>query len=113
MKMEYYTIVGMVLVCLIAIYTAYMNIKKNTENEEIRRNESLRATHELNINIVKLTASIDSMQANDLVRDKRLNKHGEEIDSLDCRLTKNEHITCNHETRIKTLEERGRKNDSH
>lgn len=102
MKLEYYTIVGMVLICLIAVYGVYINIKKNTENEEIRRNESIRATHELNINIVKLTAAIDNMQANDAIRDKRLEKHGKELDDLDERV-------CDHEVRIKTLEETRKK----
>lgn len=102
MKLEYYTIAGMVLICLIAVYGVYINIKKNTENEEIRRNESIRATHELNINIVKLTAAIDNMQANDAIRDKRLEKHGKELDDLDGRV-------CDHEVRIKTLEETRKK----
>lgn len=72
---DYYTILGMVLACFIAIIGIYFSIKSNAQKEKEPINE-------LNLNIVKLTAVIENMEKNDLVRDKRLDKHGKEIDDL-------------------------------
>lgn len=72
---DYYTILGMVVACLIAIIGVYITIKNNTEKEK-------KPIDELNINIVKLTMAIENMKENDQIRDERINKHGEEIDNL-------------------------------
>ena len=55
--------------------------------------------NELNISIVKLTAAIKGLLANDKIQDTRINKHGCEIDSLNIQIV-------NHEQRIQDLERR-------
>lgn len=77
--MEYYSIVGMVVVCLIACVTTYFSIRNQSKKEAEPLNE-------LNINIVRLTAVIENMQEKDSIRDKRIEKHGEQIDTLDHRV---------------------------
>lgn len=53
--------------------------------------------NDLNLNIVKLTASIDRLIANDRTQDTRISNHGHEIDDLKL---KNENL----EGRIRHLE---------
>lgn len=72
---DYYAVLGMVIACLIAIIGVYITIKNNTEKEK-------KPIEDLNINIVKLTMAIENMKANDQIRDRRINKHGKEIDDL-------------------------------
>lgn len=72
---DYYTVSGMVLACLIAIVGVYVTVKNNAEREK-------KPINDLNINIVRLTVAIESMKENDQIRDQRINKHGEEIDNL-------------------------------
>ena len=55
--------------------------------------------NELNISIVKLTAAIKGLLANDKIQDERINKHGCEIDSLNMQMV-------NHEQRLQDLEKR-------
>lgn len=92
--MDYYLIFGMVAVC----FGAMVTFSKTIENKS---KENIEPINQLNMNIVKLTASIDNMKERDLVRDKRLDKHGDEIDQLKMNVN-------NHDTRIKSLEERER-----
>ena len=72
---DYYTVLGMVLACLIASVGVYVTVKNNAEREK-------KPIDELNINIVKLTVAIENMKESDQIRDRRINKHGEEIDNL-------------------------------
>mgnify|MGYP001167203146 FL=1 len=72
---DYYTVLGMVLACLIAIVGVYVTVKNNAEREK-------KPIDDLNINIAKLTVAIESMKESDQIRDRRINKHGEEIDNL-------------------------------
>ena len=95
--MDYYAVLGMVIVGLGAIYTIYKSVVKEAEARQ-------KPLHDLNLNIVKLSNSIDKMHENDMVRDKRIEKHGAEIDKLDDRMHEAEHELANHETRIKSLE---------
>lgn len=88
--MEYYTIVGMVMICLIALGGIYFTVRANAEKDQ-------KPIHDLNINIVKLSESIDNMKENDSIRDKRIEKHGEEIDML-------EKIVDRHEIRLNNLD---------
>ncbi|HIZ55565.1 MAG TPA: hypothetical protein H9671_05085 [Firmicutes bacterium] len=81
--MEYYAVMGMVAACLIAVFGLSVNLKKKLKEEE-------KPLQELNINITKLTMAIDSMRENDIIRDKRIEKHGNEIDDLKRRATMNE-----------------------
>lgn len=89
----------------IALYGIYSSIKKDAEERQ-------KSFNELNINIVKLSESIDAMHQRDMVRDKRIEKHGDQIDRLNDRMHEAEHELMNHETRILSLEkykERGDK----
>jgi len=97
-------IVGMVLVALSVFYVFYQNIKKDFKSDEERRTKELEVLNELNINIVKLSASIETMKANDLVRDKRIEKHGDEIDQNRKQIYKNIEKLNDHESRIHSLE---------
>lgn len=92
--MDYYLVFGMVAVCFGAMLTFSRAIEKKSE-------EDRKPINDLNVNIAKLTASIDNMKERDLTRDKRLDKHGDEIDQLKIDVN-------NHDTRIKSLEERDR-----
>lgn len=91
--MEYYTIFGMVVVALIAMVGVYYAVKTNTE-------KSMQVIHELNLSITKLTAAIENMQKEAQVTNKRLEKHGKEIDELKDKVIEAEHILSNHEARL-------------
>lgn len=97
--MEYYEIVGLVLVALIAIASFLYSIKKNTK-------EDMLPLEELNINITKLNSNFEYMLKIDEVRDKRINKHGKEIDEIVERQRDNEKKLDNHEYRLTTLEKK-------
>ena len=58
----------------------------------------------LNSNIVKLNANFESMKENDITRDKRIDRHGKEIDELRERQRANERILSEHGIRIKNIE---------
>lgn len=55
--------------------------------------------NDLNLNIIKLTETIKNLLENEKVQNKRLDKHGEEIDRL--RL-----IVNKHEEKFKNLEDK-------
>lgn len=99
--MEYYEIAGMLGVALTLIVgfgiTMYSKIKENTLQNSTPINE-------LNISITELTSEIRAMRKSDEVRDKRLDKHGEEIDDLKEKIADNGRELSNHETRIKCIE---------
>lgn len=54
--------------------------------------------------LVTLNLKYSHMVEKDTIRDKRIEKHGIEIDKLDDRLHEAEHELSNHETRIQSLE---------
>ena len=58
----------------------------------------------LNTSIVNLTSAIDHMKELDEVRDRRITKHGEEIEHNKDVIFDMKHELSNHETRIKSLE---------
>lgn len=58
----------------------------------------------LNASIVKLNVKLDHMIENDAVRDRRITKHGEEIESMIERQRSNEKILANHDYRISNIE---------
>ena len=92
--MDYYMIVGMVVICLIAIIGCLLNLTEKIKNSYKQQQEPM---NKLNLSITELTAEIRTMRKNDEVRDKRLDRHGLEIDDL--KLT-----SQNHEIRLKHLE---------
>ena len=59
----------------------------------------IKPINDLNISIVKLTAAIESLLANDKRQDERIKKHGEEIDRLTLQ-------GAYHEERLKNLEDK-------
>lgn len=88
--MDYYAILGMLGVALIAIFGFLLSIKKTIKEDQ-------KPIEDLNVTITRLNTNFENMLANDKVRDKRLETHGKEIDDL----KDNVH---DHETRITVLE---------
>ena len=106
--MDYYTIIGMVASALIAVVSFYATQKKAMKDDMRKEAEahekSAKELQALNENIIKLNVNFENMLQNDQVRDKRIEKHGKEIDDIIDRQRDNEHILANHEGRIKSLE---------
>lgn len=88
--MDYYAVVGMVAIALIAMVGFFISIKKSISDER-------KPMEDLNINITKLNTNFENMLEQDKIRDKRIEKHGVEIDEI-------EKTVNNHEARIKVLE---------
>lgn len=61
----------------------------------------------LNSNLVRLNSNFEHMMKSDEIRDKRIEKHGAEIDEVKIVANENSHVLSNHETRIQSLERRG------
>lgn len=95
--MDYYTIAGMVIVAVLAFLGSYYSIKKNAVDDR-------KPLEDLNINITKLNVNFEHMMENDDIRDARLKKHGEEIDSIKERQRSNERVLDRHESRLDILE---------
>ena len=106
--MDYYTIIGMVASALIAVVSFYATqkraMKDDMQKEAEAHEKSAKELQALNENIIKLNVNFENMLQNDQVRDKRIEKHGKEIDDIIERQRDNEHILANHEGRIKSLE---------
>lgn len=60
----------------------------------------------LNATIVKLNANFEHMMEGDKNRDKRIEKHGEEIDEIVKKQQLNEKVLDRHELRIGAIEEK-------
>ena len=97
--MDAYTITGAVVVVLISLVGFYFSVKKNIAHE-------LKPMEDLNINIVKLNANFEHMLESDDVRDKRINKHGEEIDEIREQQMRNEKVLDRHEMRLDNIEKK-------
>lgn len=95
--MDYYAIVGMVIFALIAIFGFLISIKKNI-------NDDRRPIEELNISVTRLNGNFENMLQRDDIRDKRIDKHGDEIDAIRETQRQNEKILAKHELRIEALE---------
>ena len=59
--------------------------------------KAIKPINDLNISIVKLTAKIDDLFANDKIQDERIKRHGKEIDELKME-------SARHEVRLNNLE---------
>ena len=59
--------------------------------------KAIKPINDLNISIVRLTAAIEDLLANDKKQDERIKKHGEEIDRLALQSER-------HEVRLNNLE---------
>lgn len=97
--MDAYTVTGAVVVVLISLVGFYFSVKKNIASE-------LKPMEDLNINIVKLNANFEHMLESDDVRDKRINKHGEEIDEIREQQMRNEKVLDRHEMRLDNIEKK-------
>ena len=97
--MEYYTIIGLVVAAVIVIFGFLVSFKNGIKNE-------LKPMEELNLSITKLNLNFEHMMESDDVRDKRISKHGEQIDEIKEQQKENEKVLGNHEQRIKFLEEK-------
>lgn len=95
--MDYYAVLGLMFAALVAIVGFLITIKKSI-------NEERKPIEELNLNIVRLNANFDNMMRSDEVRDKRITKHGEEIEQIVETQRQNEKTLSNHELRIANLE---------
>ena len=95
--MDYYAIVGMVVIAFIALFGFLHSFKKSTEDEK-------KPMQELNNSIIRLNVNFENMLKNDQIRDNRIRIHGKEIDELDDRLNEVEHEQSNPETSISSLE---------
>ena len=106
--MEQYAIIGVILSPLLAVATFYLT-QKRAMKEDLRKEaeaheRSAKEIQDLNKNIIELNVNFKNMLENDKVRDNRITKHGQEIESVIERQRENEHELANHETRISSLE---------
>lgn len=97
--MDYYQIVGLVAIALIAITGFFISIKKSL-------NDDRKPIEDLNESIVRLNTNFENMLANDKIRDDRITKHGEEIDEIIEKQRDNEKQLDRHELRIGNLEKK-------
>lgn len=95
--MDYYMIMGMVVVTLIALYGVYAGIRSNSMKEQEQY-------HQLEIALTKLTSALENFHDLLDTTTNRVGIHGKEIDGLRDRMTDAEHELANHETRIKSVE---------
>lgn len=95
--MNYYEIVGLMAVALIAIISFFVSIRKTIHDDR-------KPLEELNTNIVKLNANFQNMLDKLAVQEKRLNKHGSEIDEIVNKQRNNEMKLERHELRIERIE---------
>lgn len=97
--MDYYEILGITLACFIVIAGFFVSIKKSV-------NDDKKPLDELNANIIKLNTNFENMLTSNAVRDKRIEKHGMEIDSIVEKQRENEKTLSNHEIRLGAVEKR-------
>lgn len=95
--MNYYEIVGLVVVALIAIISFSISIRKTL-------NDDRKPLEELNTNIIKLNANFQNMLDKLATQEKRLNKHGDEIEEIINNQRNNEMKLERHELRIERIE---------
>ena len=95
--MNYYEVVGLMTVALIAIISFFISIRKTIRDDR-------KPLEELNTNIVKLNANFQNMLDKLTVQEKRLNKHGSEIDEIINNQRDNEKKLDRHELRIERIE---------
>ena len=97
--MDYYMIVGMVVVAVIAIFGFTNSIKKETIKEQ---NIFL----DLKVCITQLTDEIKSMNDTNKNHEKRIEKHGMQIDALGNRMTEVEHKQFMFDSELKEMKGR-------
>lgn len=95
--MDYYAIIGMVVLALIAIFGFLISIRKSM-------NDDRKPIEDLNISVTRLNGNFENMLQRDSIRDKRLDKHEDEIDIIRETQRQNEKTLAKHELRIEALE---------
>lgn len=99
--MDYYAIVGMVALALVALFGFLISFKASIKKE---MDDGRRPIDELNINVVRLNSNFDYMRERDEIRDQRINKHGAEIDSIIEKQRSNEKALAQLEMKVGALE---------
>lgn len=106
--MDYYMIVGMVSIFLIAFFGFYFALKKQFKEESSEtsrlREAQIESTHELTKEIIKLNASMTHLNTDLTKQTGRIDKHGREIDELTKVGVGLKKDVESHEKRIKKLE---------
>lgn len=87
------------IVFLIAIFGIFISIKRNIQ-------EDRQPLQDLNESIIKLNSNFEHMLESDEIRDKRITKHGEQIDELKEKQRINEKVLDRHELIIGNINER-------
>lgn len=99
--MDYYAIVGMVAIALVALFGFLMSFKASIKRDI---DDGRKPIDELNINVVRLNSNFDYMRERDEIRDQRINKHGVKIDSITEKQRSNEKALAQLEMRVGALE---------
>lgn len=81
--MEYYATLGMLCVGFIALFGFLNQLKRQIKEDREPLND-------LNISITRLNANFENMLEHDQIRDRRIKKHGEQIDTIKEKQKENE-----------------------
>lgn len=101
--MSEYTITGIIIGALISLGGFYLKIKADIQRDYKEKQEPI---NKLNVSITELTAEIRHMREDDEIANKRIEKHGKEIDELKDRAVERDKKLMNHESRINALEKK-------
>lgn len=99
--MDYYAIVGMVALALVALFGFLITFKASIKKEI---DDGRKPIDELNINVIRLNSNFDYMRERDGNRDQRINKHGTEIDTIIEKQRANEKALAQLEMRVGVIE---------
>lgn len=77
--MQYYAVVGMMAVALIAIYGFYAAFKKAVKTEFQENNKPI---NDINKTLVSINKTLERIDMDDRTRDRRISNHGQQIDEL-------------------------------
>lgn len=99
--MDYYAIVGMVALALVALFGFLITFKASIKKEI---DDGRKPIDELNINVIRLNSNFDYMRERDEIRDQRINKHGTEIDTIIEKQRANEKALAQLEMRVGVIE---------
>lgn len=99
--MDYYAIVGMVALALVALFGFLITFKAPIKKEI---DDGRKPIDELNINVIRPNSNFDYMRERDEIRDQRINKHGTEIDTIIEKQRANEKALAKLEMRVGVIE---------
>lgn len=108
--MNYYEIMGMVAACftvLIGVILSIYNHSQKGAKEQLEATKKrMEVSNKLNESIITLNLNFEHMLENDRRRDVMLKEHEESLKIIEDRVHETEHQLSNHETRLKSLENR-------